>query len=94
MNGVGLGISGDDLQQIIGELWRGAVGRHFGKVPPRFGLHAAERVGRAAAPILGSLHQTSKTYVKLVWVRLIRFPTAKFPKAFADRCGRYFKRPA
>lgn len=49
MNGVGLRIGGDDLQQIIGELGSGAVGRDFGEVAPRLGQTPQDRVGRAAA---------------------------------------------
>ena len=37
MDGVGLRISGDDFQQIIGELRRGAVGRDLGEMPPALG---------------------------------------------------------
>src|ERR1700736_2249836 len=52
MDGVGLRVAGYDLQQIIGELRRGAVWCRFGKVPPRLRLDAAEDVGRAAPLVL------------------------------------------
>src|SRR5258707_15241275 len=51
MNGIGLRISRCDVQQIIGELGRGAIGRHFGEMPSRLGLDAAENIGRSATPI-------------------------------------------
>ena len=39
-------------------------------------------------PISGHYTKRQKSYVKLVWVRLIRFPTAKFPKTLAGSTGR------
>jgi hypothetical protein len=53
MNGIGLRVARRHIQQVIGELGRGAVARHLSEMPPRLGLDAAENVGRSAAPIFG-----------------------------------------
>jgi hypothetical protein len=47
VDSVRLGITGGDVQQVIGELGRGTSGRYLGKVPACFRLDSTEHVGRA-----------------------------------------------
>lgn len=51
MNGVSVRISGDDPEQILGELARRAVRCDLRKRPPRLRPHAVEGIGRSAALI-------------------------------------------
>src|SRR5216684_7925519 len=49
MDRVGLRIADGNVQQVVGKLGRGTMGRHFGEVLPRFRFDPAEHVGRATA---------------------------------------------
>jgi hypothetical protein len=53
MDGIGLGVTGSNVQWVIGKLGRGAVVGRLGEMPPRLGLDAAENIGRSATPIFG-----------------------------------------
>src|SRR6266567_4289666 len=48
MDGIRLRVTDRDLQQVVGKLRRGAVGRHLGEVASGFGLHPTKHIGSTA----------------------------------------------